>query len=196
MLSNTRMKKIFKLVHCQEPNKITINICPNWTLTEFIEKVKYEVQSGRYDFLDDIRDFVIIPTGQNTVNAEDGKPLENNDNIILSKKFYGDLNTVAFYIKPISGSIRNNEIIQDYQMLQFPRYRNVYISDYCLPIRYYDIPINCCICLENKIKYFGLSGCSHDICNECYIHCFNTMNLRCPLCREGIIENYSQTFRG
>jgi hypothetical protein len=57
-------------------------------------------------------------------------------------------------------------------------------------IRYSNNNNSCGICYENNNIFIPINNCNHEICRECYISCYNTNNINCPMCRNGNIVRY------
>ena len=51
--------------------------------------------------------------------------------------------------------------------------------------------LECPICYELSVSFYAIANCSHKLCTACYIHCYNTNNILCPICRNGRIVNCS-----
>lgn len=157
-----------------------------WNLTYLIAKIKQVIKTAFRHIIDDDYDrhFCIIPTIQNNyvMIAEEGEPLENNNNISLLEKYNNRIFNLAFYVRikePLSiAETRNIDNNID-------RYNVIRDNRYSIPIRSYINTISCCICLENRNNYFGVNGCRHEICVNCYETCLQTNNTRCPICRVG-----------
>jgi hypothetical protein len=148
MLQNYSFK-IIKINQLHKTIKIVINL--SWTLDTFISKVKdHFINEYQLDTIE------IVPTHycKNGFNEENAPSLIS-EQIHFSEKFKNNLNTVAFYVRPLVNDNSNNN-------------NNINI---------------CVICLQNTYNNFRrIYRCRHEYCNSCCIR-LNNFNMPCPLCR-------------
>jgi len=150
---------------------------PYWTITQFLESmrplIKNEFKTNNYE---------IVEAGQHIrgISAEDA-PAITNSNILMRNKWGYDLR-VSFYIRRKNfdySNLRQSSINKNILALE-------HINSSLNPIIInYPILEECPICLETIqfINNMNNFGCTHNICNKCYVNCKMLNHTKCPICR-------------
>jgi len=150
---------------------------PYWTVTQFLESVSPLI---KIEF--NTIDFEIVETGQIIKGiVEEEAPAITNSDIKIRYKWGYDLD-VSFYVR------RKN---YDYSKLRQSRinikidiltYNNTSINPMIIN---FPIVEDCPICFENIqfINNINNFGCTHNICNKCYINYLMFNYNYCPICR-------------
>ena len=174
-LSLMATQVIFKEVWTNHTRIFNVN--PYWTVTQFLDSMRPLIKN---EF--NINNFEIVEAGQYIpgIPSEEAPSLIASDIIIRNK--WGPKLSVSFYIR------RKN-----YNYLQL---RELSIRQNIIGYGETNISTNpilmnletieeCPICLENIqfINNRNNFGCSHNICNECYINCQVRNYTSCPICR-------------
>jgi hypothetical protein len=153
------------------------HINPYWTVTQFLESInpliKHEFHTNNFE---------IVKTGQIIKGkASEDAPAITNSEIKIGNKWGYDLD-VSFFIR------RKN---YDYSKL-----RQVSINTHIEQLKCMNTPTNpmlinfpiieeCPICFETMqfLHNINIFGCTHNICNHCYVNYTMLNNNNCPVCR-------------
>ena len=168
----------FKEVWTTHTKNFYVN--PYWTVTQFLESIRPLIKNEfRMNY------FEIVEAGQHIPGTpSEEAPAVTESEIIMSHKWGYDLR-VSFYVR------RKNYDYSELRRQSF--YRNIGLHEdnngSVNPI-IINSPIveECPICFENIpfINNRNNFGCSHNICNNCYVNCQISNHNRCPICRHAL----------
>jgi hypothetical protein len=165
----------FTEVWTTHSKKIYIN--PYWSVTQFLESIKPLIKNEFYT-----NDFEIIETRQIIKGiASEEAPAITNSEIQIRDKWGYNLD-ISFYVRRKKydySKLRQlsiNKIIDELKDMNTPI--NPMITNF-------PIVEECPICFENMkfINNANNFGCTHNICNNCYVN-YQILNYtNCPICR-------------
>ena len=128
---------------------------PNWTTLQLSIFLKNKIL---VDF--EIDHYEIVEAGQNIEGLpSESAPALNISNNILLNNLFDNLSNTAFYIRRISDSSRNTNLIEENS--------------------------ECVICFTENETY-NYFGCRHNLCNHCFGQCITISHNRCPICRQNL----------
>ena len=155
-----------------------IYVNPYWTVTQFLESVSPLIKHEFYT-----NDFEIVETGQHIkgISSEEA-PAVTNSEIQLRNRWGYNLD-VSFYVRRTKYDYSKLRQVTMNQHIDELAHRNTPINPMIL---HFPVTEECPICFEtmqfiNNTNHFG---CTHPICNRCYVHYTMLHYRNCPVCRK------------
>lgn len=198
----------FKIVYTTNMHIYAVNL--DWTIAVFVETIVQKIKND-YPQLTNLN-LEIVNNLQNIFPAEEGEKENPDPRLTLRHAYEHKIKYLSFYVRPtmLVPYLKNNKCLPSLEIIQtmIPNVRqsSQLLTQYSpLPLHAIRSPVNnfqnlapnnvtvgdiCCIChAENltEMQVYRIS-CSHFICMSCHPMCLATNNIRCPLCRTGIIS--------
>jgi len=150
---------------------------PYWTITQFLESVRPLIKN---EF--NTNNFEIVETGQIIKGVvEEEAPAITSSEIKMRYKWGYDLN-VSFYVRRKDYDYSKLRQLTVYKKIEALTDYNTSINPMIIN---FSIVEDCPICFEDMqfINNMNNFGCTHNICNYCYIKYLMLNYNNCPICR-------------
>lgn len=170
---------IFKEIWTTHTKRFYVN--PYWTITQFLQSIRPLIN---YEFK--TNNFEIVEAGQYIygIPAEEAPGITNSE-IKMRNRWGYDLQ-VSFYVRRRNYDYSKLRQLYINKNIDAHKAINTSINPLILNSQ---ILIECPICFEN-IQFFNIMnnfGCTHNICNNCFVNCQILNYNKCPICRHKLL---------